>query len=215
MPLTIQSLLVGHVITEGDPRERDILKTEWTTGFYKQPVDRPLTLTTLGLQGDAVADTRVHGGPDKAILLYAASNYAHWAKAYPELKMADGAMAENLTVTGGDESTVCIGDTYQAGDCRIQVSQPRMPCWKISRRWGDKSLTKAVTQQGRTGWYARVLGTGMLGSGDTLHLIERPNPAWTIARANDFLFQREVDRMALIELMNLPELALAWKENLS
>jgi MOSC domain-containing protein YiiM len=117
-----------------------------------------------------------------------------------------------LTLTGADEKSVCIGDQYRIGSCRIEVSQPRQPCWKISRRWGVKTMTKEVTQTGRTGWYIRVHDEGTIESGDQLELVERPNPQWTVARANDVLFGREIDRMAVIELMNLPELSAEWKE---
>lgn len=119
------------------------------------------------------------------------------------------------TLQGVDESGVCLGDRFGCRECHVQVSQPRQPCWKIARRWGVKTMTKRVAQTGRTGWYLRVVTTGPLAIGDSLELIDRPHPGWTVARANDVMFGREVDRMAVIELMNVPELAQAWKDGLA
>ena len=104
---------------------------------------------------------------------------------------------------------------YRIGNAEIEVSQPRQPCWKIARRWGVKTLTKEVTQTGRTGWYLRVVKEGTLSVGDQLERIDRPNPNWTVARANDVMFGRKSDRMAVIELMNLKELAEAWRKDIA
>ena len=215
--IKIHSIQVGQVITEGDPDSRDVTDRLWTSAFNKQPVSGSVKVSRVGIIGDAVADTRAHGGPDKAMLCYARSHYRAWMVEHPELavsngEIAGGSMGENLTINGADESDVCIGDIYDAGGCRLQVSQPRQPCWKISRRWGVKTLTKEVTQTGRTGWYVRVLDEGELQTGDVWRLIDRPNPSWSIQRANDLKFGRVTDQPARNELMNLSELAEGWKD---
>ena len=71
-----------------------------------------------------------------------------------------GGFGENFTIAGLSEQTACIGDTYQIGEARVQVSQPRGPCWKIARRWRIEDLTARVLATGRTGWYLRVLTEG-------------------------------------------------------
>lgn len=215
MNFTIDSIQIGSVRSEGNPASKDLLDRHWTTGFYKQPQTGPVQLTQLGLRGDAVADTRNHGGPDKALLCYAAIHYDRWREEFPQLPLSAGGFAENLTVGGADESSVCLGDTFRIGDCEVQVSQPRQPCWKIARRWGVKTLTKTVTQTGRTGWYLRVLREGDLQPGQRAELLDRPHPDWTVARANDVMFGREVDRLAVIELMGIRELAESWKKDLA
>ena len=213
--IAIASIQLGSVITEGDPETRDALTRQWTTGFYKQCSRGPVEVQALGIVGDAVADTRNHGGLDKAILCYANSHYVDWKSEHPELNLSPGALGENLTINGADEARVCIGDRYRVGDCELEVSQPRQPCWKIARRWGVKTLTKEVAQTGRTGWYVRVIQEGTLDTGDTFELMDRPHGDWTVSRANDVLFGREVDRMAVIELMNLEKLADAWKKDIA
>ena len=94
-----------------------------------------------------------------------------------------GAFAENLTINGLDEKTVCIGDIYQMGAVKLQVTKPRIPCWKIARRWGIPDLTKRVSQTSRTGWYCRVLQPGEIEAGLPVELIERQNPGQTVAKA--------------------------------
>jgi len=215
MNFTIASLQIGSVLSEGSPDSRDVLDRHWTTGFYKLPIQGKARLTWLGLEGDAVADTRHHGGPDKAVLCYAAAHYDRWREELPELMMSPGAFAENLTVEGADESSVCLGDKYRISDCEVEVSQPRQPCWKIARRWGIKTLTKTVAQTGRTGWYLRVLHEGSLQAGQTAQLLDRPHPDWSVQRANDVMFGRENDRMAVMELMKLSVLSEAWKGDLA
>lgn len=218
MSINIASIQVGSVVTEGDPSTKDPMLREWTTAFYKHPIDPPkrtIELRELGLAGDAVADTKHHGGADKAVLCYAQSHYSGWSEKHPTLEFSAGGFGENLSLDGCDESSICIGDAFRIGDCEIEVSQPRQPCWKIARRWGVKTLTKEVAQTGHTGWYIRVLAPGEIQTGMELELLRRPHPDWTIARANDVMFGRLSDRMAVFELMNLPELAEAWRADIA
>lgn len=212
--MIISSIQVGQVITEGDPDQRDVRFRQWTTGFYKCPVGGPVKLTVDGLVGDSVADTRFHGGPDKAVLCYASAHYEHWRTEHPDLDFAAGGFGENLTVNEATESEVCIGDVYAVGEGCVQVSQPRQPCWKISRRWGVKTLTKEVAATGRTGWYLRVIQAGLIHPNDSLQLLRRPHPDWSVARANDVLFGREKAKAVRNELIEIAELSPDWKSSL-
>ncbi|HEX8904255.1 MAG TPA: MOSC domain-containing protein, partial [Longimicrobiaceae bacterium] len=114
---------------------------------------------------------------------------------------------ENFTVEGLDEATVCIGDVYAVGEARVQVSQPRIPCWKIARRWGIRDLSARVQRTRRTGWYLRVLDEGEVAPGDAITLLERPHPEWTIARANAAIYTRPRDADEILALAAVPALA--------
>lgn len=212
---TIASIQVGRPITEGDPRSEDPLQRRWTTAFYKHPVAGRVMLGAAGLAGDGVADRRHHGGADKAVLAYAAAHYPYWRSQLDRPGLPHGAFGENLTVRELDEATVCIGDRWQIGEAVLEVSQPRQPCWKISRRWQIQTLTKQVTQTGYTGWYLRVIQPAAIAAGDSIVLIGRPHGQWPIQRANDILFGRAADRIATMELMELPQLASAWKDSVA
>ncbi len=213
MPI-ISSIQIGQIQSGGDPDSRAAENRFWTSAFDKRPVPSRVTIGPLGIEGDEVADKVHHGGPDKAILCYAGRHYASWRDAHPDLDFGPGGFGENLTIDEADESEVCIGDRFDTDHCRLEVSQPRQPCWKISRRWATKTLTKEVAQSGRTGWYVRVLQGGVLAVGETMRLSDRPHPNWTIARANDLLFGRDRDPAAIEELKGLAVLANAWKADL-
>src|SRR5262249_47371619 len=141
----------------GTPGAADPLEQPWTSAYYKDPVTGPVKLGRLGLEGDQQADRRVHGGPDMAVLAYSIDHYPVWRRELGIESMGPGGFGENFAVAGRDERTVCVGDVIAIGDARLQVSQPRGPCANISRRWKRADLLKRVTENGRSGWYLRVL----------------------------------------------------------
>lgn len=104
------------------------------------------------------------------------------------------------------------GDVYAVGEARVQVSQPRAPCWKLARRWKEKKLALWVQETGYTGWYLRVLETGTVEAGQPLVLEERPHPEWPIARVNDVRYQREEDPAQIAALADCAALAGGWRD---
>jgi len=163
----------------------------WETAFIKENMTGPILLGELGLEGNMVANTQHHGGVEQAVLLYSADHYADWQDELRK-ELPFGGFAENLTVSNLDETKVCIGDVYQIGRVKLQVTKPRIPCWKIARRWGIPDLTKRVSQTGRTGWYCRVLQEGEIEAGLSVKLLERSQPAQTIAQVyQDYLKQNK------------------------
>jgi MOSC domain-containing protein YiiM len=201
----IVSIQLGQPREYGTP-DGDVMERPFTTAFVKQPVDGPVYLHTDHLEGDAVADTKHHGGPEKAVLAYSADHYPAW-RAETYVDFPHGAFGENLTISGADEETICIGDIYDIGTARVQVSQPRLPCWKIARRWGIKDLSLRVHRSGRTGWYLRVLREGTVKPGDVLRVVDTPHGQWTIARVNRALAARPRDFDELAKLAKVPALA--------
>ena len=186
----------------------------WTTAFFKSPVVGPIHLTNTGIIGDGQADRENHGGIDKAVLAYSADHYSVWRRQLNLPDMPFGGFGENLTIEGIDETTVCIGDLWQAGDVTFQVSQPRQPCWKMSRRWRIADLAQQVIHNGRSGWYLRVLTDGDLAARTPLTLVERPHPDWTIALASRIMHHDKHDLAAAAALALLPELSTSWRETL-
>jgi len=166
------------------------------------------------ITGDGQGDTKNHGGPDKAVLAYAAAHYAAWRTELARPDLPYGAFGENFTIADLDEERVCIGDVFEAGEALVQVSQPRQPCWKISARWRLPDLTARVEASGRTGWYLRVLREGNVAANDAVMLRERPHADWTLARATRTLRRRN-DLSDAAELAALPELAAVWRQVLS
>ena len=180
----------------------------WTTSFFKEPAHGPVYLGKTNLNGDGQADLIHHGGPDKAVLAYAATHYAYWRVTMNNPSLPFGAFGENFTVQGLSEAEVCIGDTWQIGDqAVVQVSQPRQPCWKLARRWRIKPLALQVQQTGRTGWYFRVLKEGVVAAGMQLVLKERPNTGWTVERANRVMHADKANIAEALELAAIPLLS--------
>jgi len=209
--LSIQAALPCE---HGTPGAAKAMERPWTTAFFKKPVAGPVWLGSTNLAGDRQADPKHHGGPDRAVLAYAASHYPGWlAELY--LELPHGAFGENFTVGGMDEATVCIGDVYEVGAAVVQVTQPRTPCWKIARRWQVKDLSARVQRSGRTGWYLRVLREGEVAAGDEMRRIDRPHPEWTIARANAAFYTRPVDEAGVRALAACPGLAASLRGALS
>jgi MOSC domain-containing protein YiiM len=158
----VVSVQVGAVARRGSMR----------TAFGKHPVQGLVRVLVNGLEGDAQAFCH-HGGPEMAVLAYAARHYPLWRKelSWPELPL--GGFAENLTVEGASEETVCISDVWSVGTAVLQVAAPRTPCRKLSRFWSRPGLRKAVEESGRLGWYLRVLQEGALQAGDEIELLRR------------------------------------------
>ena len=202
----------------GQPQERtsqiaDGAEAVWTSGIFKSSVSGRVYLSVTGLDGDGQADLKNHGGPDKAVCCYAAAHYPHWrgTLGLREDQFPFGAFGENFTLRGLTEETVCLGDIYAVGSARVQVSQPRVPCFKLGRRWGLATLPGLVMQNGGTGWYLRVLQTGEVGPGDALTRLERPLPDWPISRLNDAMYVRKDDKELAVKIADLPLLAEAWR----
>lgn len=193
--------------TEGSS---DRQPSEWSSGIFKQPVRGPVKVTRDGFEGDGQADLRVHGGPDRAALLFPVPNYALVAHLTP-FPIPFGGFGENLSLDGSGEDEVCIGDVFGVGGAVMEVSQPRLPCFKLGRRLGNPLVTQAVTNARQGGWYARVLQEGSLREGDALRPLGRPNPTWTIRRAFEVYLTRGPESA---ELAALPALSDLWKSKL-
>jgi MOSC domain-containing protein YiiM len=152
----------------------------WRTAFVKQPVTGPVMLHQTNLAGDMQADTQDHGGPERAVLAYSADHYDRWREEFDWPDLAFGGFGENFTISGQDEWSVCIGDIYDIGDARVQVSRPRGPCYKIEYRWRRRGLLRRVEETGRHGWYMRVLREGLVSARDEVRLVDRPEPGRTV-----------------------------------
>lgn len=214
MKQQIASIQVGLPQSLGSKNSSDSMNRPWTTGFFKDPIQGTIWLGRTHLSGDGQADLKHHGGTEKAVLAYAAQHYYYWRENLDLPHLPHGAFGENFTVAGQSEDSVCIGDTYEIGDVKVQVSQPRQPCWKLSRRWRIKNLAQQVQKMGFTGWYFRVLQEGIVAPGLELVLCDRPYPQWTIARANRIMHHEQDNRAAAAELARCSFLAPNWQRTL-
>jgi MOSC domain-containing protein YiiM len=212
--VVLSSIQIAKPANYGSEDATTLDDSSWRTGFFKMPVEGPVSVGTTNLEGDGQADLQNHGGIDKAVLAYSADHYPKWRR---ELRMADmphGSFGENLTIDGLSEESAFIGDVIRIGGATFEVSQPRRPCWKLARRWRMHELPDLVIQNGRSGWYLRVLEPGRIARQMSLTLLERPNPEWSIARANQVLHHGTKDLTLTRALAGVPGLADSWSEAL-
>jgi MOSC domain-containing protein YiiM len=148
------------------------------SAIWKDPVDGPIRVDGVNLAGDDQADRRVHGGLDKAVYAYASEDYDWWAASAGRL--APGTFGENLTTAGIDVNESVLGDRWHVGSAVLEVTQPRMPCFKLGMRMGDPGFPARFLAAGRPGTYLRIVVPGTVASGDSI-VVERASvPAATI-----------------------------------
>ena len=185
------------------------------TGIYKSPVQR-VNVNPLGIVGDMQADIRVHGGPEKALHQFSLTSYQKIIQHYPLLhkKAWPGAIGENISAPQMNENSVCIGDVFAVGSTVLQVSSPRIPCWKIDAKFKQPRLSQFISQHHLSGWYYRVLEKGAIQLDDTFSLIERFNPQLTIKQ---FLYLVNLQNRTETEIdliKNAEGLDPAWQTKL-
>jgi MOSC domain-containing protein YiiM len=184
------------------------------TGIFKEPVDGPVQVTRLNVAGDRQADLNVHGGPYKAVYAYASEHYTYWRKQLPEAALSWGNFGENLTTEGLRDDAIWIGDTLRVGSALVQVTQPRMPCYKLALRFGREDMIKLFLAGRRQGFYFSVLQEGEVAAGSQIELVAR-DPQGISPRDIVALYLGEQrDRQVLDRALRVEALPESWKASL-
>lgn len=184
------------------------------SGFVKHRTEAVVEVTCEGLAGDEQADLSVHGGVEKAVYGYALEHYADWRREFPQhlATLEPGGFGENLCIEGLREADICVGDVHRIGSVRLQVCQPRQPCFKLALRFSDNKMPKAMIRTGRAGWYYRVLESGETRAGDLVSLEDRPNPDFPFSRLVELISFGKASLTELKRLQNLSGLASDWRD---
>ena len=134
------------------------------TGIFKCPVEGPVEVLPGGLAGDTISDTENHGGPDQAVYVFGAPDYAWWSDELGR-QVAPGTFGENLTVSHLESARVCVGDRLGIGPVVLEVTAPRIPCLTLAVRMGDPAFLKRFRRAERPGVYCRVVRGGEVRAG--------------------------------------------------
>lgn len=186
---------------------------EMETAIRKQPVQEAY-LTKDGFEGDGVADLKHHGGPERAVCIYPYEHYAYWNDSF-DTQLPRAAFGENLTVTNMLERDICIGDIFQVGEAIIQVTQGRVPCNVIDRRFDMKPLLKQMVQIGYTGYLCRVLEEGMVRADSTIRTVAKDPQQVSVLYANEVNYHRPKDIDGIVKVLEVEELADEWRQFLT
>jgi MOSC domain-containing protein YiiM len=213
--MRLESIQVGQPRTAGQADAADPLARPFTSAIWKESVRGPVRLDQHGLVGDGQADRKHHGGPWRAVLMYPAEHYARWREEWGREDVHPGGFGENLTVSGLDEFSACLGDRYRIGEVRLEVTSPRTPCHILARRHRVKDLAVTARDTHRHGWYLRVLEPGVIEAGQPIELEARPHPEWTVARAAEVKWNAEDRREEAELLAACPALMPEWREELA
>lgn len=172
------------------------------SGIGKQTQAGRVPVGALGLSGDHVMNTKHHGGPDQAVYLYSAEDYAWWAGQLG-VDLAPGTFGENLTLSafGGE---VRVGDRYQVGGVLLEATAPRIPCATLAARMGEPNFVKLFKDARRPGFYARVLEGGEVGAGDPVAVERRVPDLITITELFDLAYRRTLPPELLERVLRAP-----------
>jgi MOSC domain-containing protein YiiM len=199
-------------VNVGLPREVIWNGRTVTTGIFKEPVEGPVRVRRLNLDGDRQADLSVHGGPDKAVYAYPAEHYDYWRGELPDMELPWGIFGENLTTEGLLEDKVNIGDRFQMGSALLMVTQPRMPCYKLGIKFGRNDIIKRFLWSGRTGFYFSVLEEGEVSTGDTIRLIGRDKNEVTVADITRLYVSKKENLEMLHCAVQVEALPESWRD---
>ena len=176
-------------IQVGRPRKVNWRRRIVTTGIYKDQVEGRIKLGRSNLEGDEQADLRVHGGWDKAVYVYPSEHYAFWRTELPGMHLPYGTFGENFTTEGVDERSVRIGDRFRIGGAVVEITQPRVPCYKLGVRFGRPDMPQRFHASGRCGFYLAVLEEGEVGAGDVWERIGRDPNAMSVIESYSSYFR--------------------------
>src|SRR3954469_17292627 len=181
------------------------------TGVFKQPVDGACHAGALNLDGDGQGDRAGHGGEQRAVFVYQLDSYRHWERELGRDDFVYGQFGENFTVDGLEDDEVCIGDRYQIGSARFEVTQPRVTCYRVGIRMNDPRIPALLVSHRRPGFYLRVLQEGEVQAGDPIHKLAGGPEQMTVAEVDGLLYLPGHQRQQILRALRIPALSPGWQ----
>jgi ferredoxin-NADP reductase/MOSC domain-containing protein YiiM len=203
----------GRLISLNVGLPRDVIWQGRTvrTAIWKRPVEGPRRARRLNIDGDGQGDLAGHGGEQRAVFLYQLDSYRYWARELGRDDLEHGRFGENLTVEGLADDEVCIGDRYRIGDAELEVTQPRVTCFRVGIRLNDPRIPALLVSHRRPGFYLRVLREGDLQAGDEIVKLASGPEGMTVAEVDALLYLPGHPRPQLQRALRIPALSPGWQ----
>ena len=199
-------------INVGQPKEVEYKGKQVLTSIFKNPVNGPVNVTTLNLEGDRQADLTVHGGIHKAVYVYPTEHLPYWSQQYPEKQFTYGSFGENLSTSGLLETDICIGDQLRIGRAEFSVTSPRFPCFKLGIKMNDPGFIKAFMQANRSGFYLMVLKEGVIAPGQEIEIIGSDGYNFSVEEFSRLYALDRYNQSLLRKAIKAPSITEDWKE---
>ncbi|MGH7835162.1 MAG: MOSC domain-containing protein [Candidatus Binatia bacterium] len=197
-------------VNVGMPREIVHNGKAIVTGIFKEPVHGRVRLGALNLDGDRQADLSVHGGPSKAVYVYPKEHYDFWRGELSDMELSWGAFGENFTTEGLFEDKLAIGDYLRIGTAQLMAGEPRLPCFKLTAKFGRDDMIKKFLRSRRTGFYLAVITEGEVGAGDPIEWFNGGGQV-IVAELTEVYLHRKHDVSALQRMLNVKPLSTGWR----
>jgi len=200
--LSVNVSLPKEVIHKGKPVR---------TGIFKEPVDRRVQVTALNIEGDGQADLMGHGGEFRAVYVYSFDNYAYWERELGRTDFKMGQFGENFTVEGLPDEEVHVGGVFRIGSALFEVTQPRVPCYKLAMKMGVEGFYNRILESGRLGFYFKVLEEGEVGAGDVIEGVKTDPVGMTITQVNRLMYYDKDNLEETKRAIQVEALSPGWK----
>jgi ferredoxin-NADP reductase/MOSC domain-containing protein YiiM len=183
------------------------------TGIWKTPVEGPVMVRGLNIDGDGQGDLAGHGGEQRAVMVYQTESYDYWQDYLRRDDLQPGQFGENFTVSGLSDREVCIGDRYRIGEAEFEVTQPRVTCFRVGMRLGVPEMPNLLVSQHRPGFYFRVITEGLVRAGDDIVLTRRGHHELSVADVDALLYLPDRDMDLLRKIVEVPALSPGWQQS--
>jgi MOSC domain-containing protein YiiM len=177
------------------------------SAIWKSPVAGRIAARGVNLEGDDQADRKAHGGPDKSVYAYAIEDLRWWEEKLGR-SLQYGEFGENLTTEGIAVNDALVGERWAIGTAVFEISEPRIPCWRLGVRMNDHLFPRRFTEALRPGTYLRIIVEGDVAAGDEIRVIDRPVHDLTI---RDMFRIYTRDREEVERLLTIPRMSESWR----
>ena len=212
---TVSADPVGRLVSVNVGLPKDVSWQGRTvfTGVFKDPISGARRVGRLNVEGDGQGDLAGHGGEQRAVFVYQLDSYRHWEEELGRADLAPGVFGENFTIEGLGDAEVCIGDRYRIGSAVVEVTQPRVTCYRVGIRMNDPRIPALLVSHKRPGFYFRVIEEGEVQAGEEIFKLSSGPEQMTVAEMSALLYLPGHPRQQLLRALRIPALSLGWQSS--